>query len=61
MAPELKILTAWCEFLSGPDSRYVSNDSRSGSGCHVAKGEEPGCFRFGGSTPLPGLPPGRDR
>ncbi len=25
-----KILTAWCEFLSGPDSRYVLNDSPSG-------------------------------
>jgi phosphatidylserine decarboxylase len=25
-----KILTAWCEFLSGPDSRYVINDSPSG-------------------------------
>jgi phosphatidylserine decarboxylase len=25
-----KVLTAWCEFLSGPDSRYVLNDSPSG-------------------------------
>jgi phosphatidylserine decarboxylase len=25
-----KILTAWCEFLSGPGSRYVLNDSASG-------------------------------
>ncbi|BBZ28102.1 phosphatidylserine decarboxylase [Mycolicibacterium madagascariense] len=25
-----KLLTAWCEFLSGPDSRYVLNDSSSG-------------------------------
>lgn len=25
-----KILSAWCEFLSGPDSRYVLNDSPSG-------------------------------
>jgi phosphatidylserine decarboxylase len=25
-----KILTAWCEFLSSPDSRYVLNDSPSG-------------------------------
>ncbi len=25
-----KILRAWCEFLSGPDSRYVLNDSPSG-------------------------------
>jgi phosphatidylserine decarboxylase len=25
-----KILTAWCEFLSGPDSLYVLNDSPSG-------------------------------
>ncbi|MBX7453838.1 phosphatidylserine decarboxylase family protein [Mycolicibacterium sp. 3033] len=25
-----KLLTAWCEFLSGPDSRYVLDDSPSG-------------------------------
>ncbi len=25
-----KILTAWCEFLSGPDSRYVLNESERG-------------------------------
>jgi phosphatidylserine decarboxylase len=25
-----KILNAWCEFLSGPDSRYVLNDGSSG-------------------------------
>ena len=25
-----RILTAWCEFLSSPDSRYVLNDSPSG-------------------------------
>jgi phosphatidylserine decarboxylase len=25
-----KILDAWCEFLSGPDSRYVLNDSPTG-------------------------------
>lgn len=25
-----KVLNAWCEFLSGPDSRYVLNDSPAG-------------------------------
>jgi hypothetical protein len=32
-----KILTAWCEFLSSGDSRYVLNDSASGWKCAVAR------------------------
>jgi phosphatidylserine decarboxylase len=32
-----KILRAWCEFLSGPDSLYVLNDSRRGWKCASAR------------------------
>ncbi|MDD4868611.1 MAG: phosphatidylserine decarboxylase family protein, partial [Mycobacterium sp.] len=32
-----KILTAWCEFLSGPDSLYVLNDSPTGWKCAAAQ------------------------
>lgn len=32
-----KILTAWCEFLSSGDSRYVLNDSPSGWKCAAAR------------------------
>ena len=32
-----KILTAWCEFLSGADSLYVLNDSSSGWKCAEAR------------------------
>jgi phosphatidylserine decarboxylase len=32
-----KILTAWCEFLSSSDSRYVLNDSPSGWKCAAAQ------------------------
>ncbi len=32
-----KILTAWCEFLSSADSRYVLNDSPSGWKCEAAR------------------------
>ena len=32
-----KILTAWCEFLSSSDSRYVLNDSPSGWKCAAAR------------------------
>jgi phosphatidylserine decarboxylase len=32
-----EILAAWCEFLSGPDSRYVLNDSPSGWKCAAAR------------------------
>ena len=32
-----KILNVWCEFLSGPDSRYVLNDSPSGWKCAAAQ------------------------
>ena len=32
-----KILTAWCEFLTSSDSRYVLNDSPSGWKCNAAR------------------------
>lgn len=32
-----KVLTAWCEFLSGPNSRYVLDDSPSGWLGHQAR------------------------
>ena len=32
-----KILTAWCEFLSSPASRYVLNDSPTGWKCAAAR------------------------
>lgn len=32
-----KVLTAWCEFLSSGDSRYVLNDSPSGWKCPAAR------------------------
>jgi phosphatidylserine decarboxylase len=32
-----KILTAWCEFLTSSDSRYVLNDSPSGWKCTAAR------------------------
>jgi phosphatidylserine decarboxylase len=32
-----KILNAWCEFLSSPDSLYVLNDSPSGWKCEAAQ------------------------
>jgi phosphatidylserine decarboxylase len=32
-----KILTAWCEFLDGPESLYVLNDSPSGWKCAAAR------------------------
>ena len=32
-----KVLTAWCEFLSSSDSRYVLNDSPSGWKCAAAR------------------------
>ena len=32
-----KILTAWCEYLSGPESLYVLNDSPSGWTSHAAR------------------------
>lgn len=32
-----KVLDAWCRFLSGPDSRYVLNDSPAGWKCDEAR------------------------
>jgi len=32
-----KVLTAWCEFLNSPDSRYVLNDSPTGWKCEAAQ------------------------
>lgn len=32
-----KILTAWCDFLNGPDSLYVLNDSPAGWKCAAAQ------------------------